>query len=343
MHKNIFDVVVLSMLMSLTMYAMEFKKVEQKDGNEEKQHHVQYNKDATRILCNLIAHVENTRINDYCMDESAIIEQAKSLLDKGADVNTFGREKFLYTMLHVAARLNYIRLARFLLEHGANVNAVDNEGRAVIYYTGCFPHHSEMIKLLLEHGTIINIPNSLLSLAFVSAYSAEKNVPDVFSVIRLLVDQRVATIGADFYLLLTHDKFMSMLIEAKEDKIIIFLFEQLLASYYKDTDFTVEESLPVRDFINLINTMPLPLSEQVRERIINILEDRAGIAFAQLLDGRREKVGRYTRTTAFPHLMEFYQQLLKVKNIKPGSSMLDVIPTVVSFVIAHSFTQYIKK
>ena len=88
-------------------------------------------------------------INNYAV-------MVKSLLDYGADMNTVihavdnkGR-----TALHVAAEKEHAEIVKLLLKGGANVNAVDNNGRTALddsYYFG------QIFYILIEHGANNNI------------------------------------------------------------------------------------------------------------------------------------------------------------------------------------------
>ncbi|KAH9988398.1 ankyrin repeat-containing domain protein [Russula vinacea] len=74
---------------------------------------------------------------------------ARLLLDHGADPN----ERGLYglTPLLRASKVGDIEMARLLVEHGASVELQDGAGKTPLDYAS-EKQHVEVIKLLLEHG-----------------------------------------------------------------------------------------------------------------------------------------------------------------------------------------------
>ncbi|KAH9047979.1 ankyrin repeat-containing domain protein [Lactarius deliciosus] len=83
------------------------------------------------------------------------------LLERGADVNA--RDKGHETPLHLACHLPEVRLARILLEHGANasVNAADYQGRTPLHrvlWAGDRPDADRfgVAQLLIERGADVN-------------------------------------------------------------------------------------------------------------------------------------------------------------------------------------------
>src|SRR5262249_31113572 len=57
------------------------------------------------------------------------------------------RDDSKHTPLHLAARLGFVEVARWLLDHGADVNAKAYNDFTPLLYT----RHPEIVKLLLEH------------------------------------------------------------------------------------------------------------------------------------------------------------------------------------------------
>ena len=70
------------------------------------------------------------------------------LLEHGADINALQNNHS--TPLHVAARLGRVEVVHVLLEHGANVGAEDNGGKTAYHIAEGRRHH-EIMRLLSEH------------------------------------------------------------------------------------------------------------------------------------------------------------------------------------------------
>jgi ankyrin repeat protein len=90
----------------------------------------------------------------------ANVDMVQSLLDKGADVNC--RQDDLRTPLHLAAYHGEQNVARVLVEHKADVDSQDNEGKTPMYLLLEDSLRDEVdildfTRLLLEHLTDINI------------------------------------------------------------------------------------------------------------------------------------------------------------------------------------------
>jgi len=63
------------------------------------------------------------------------------------------------TPLHVAADRGYLRIVKFLLEHGANPNMKNNYGNTPLHFAATYGH-PEVAELLLEHGANPNMKNN---------------------------------------------------------------------------------------------------------------------------------------------------------------------------------------
>ncbi|KAH9071115.1 hypothetical protein EDB83DRAFT_316148 [Lactarius deliciosus] len=89
------------------------------------------------------------------------------LLENGVDLNIRGggnqmplhdpdaRQYFQSTALHLAAYCGRLAVAEILLEHNAEVNASDNNGRVPLH-NAAHNGHLEIVRLLLKHGGDVN-------------------------------------------------------------------------------------------------------------------------------------------------------------------------------------------
>ena len=57
----------------------------------------------------------------------------------------------LFRSLHLALGPGYLEVARFLIEHGADLNSCDKEGWTPLH-TAARNGHLDVVRLLLEHG-----------------------------------------------------------------------------------------------------------------------------------------------------------------------------------------------
>jgi ankyrin repeat protein len=76
------------------------------------------------------------------------IEAVELLLELGADVNYSEGHG---TALHTACAYEYPQVAEILIKHGADVNAVGDEGWTPLFHAA-EAWNAEMIQLLLSHG-----------------------------------------------------------------------------------------------------------------------------------------------------------------------------------------------
>ncbi len=62
------------------------------------------------------------------------------------------------TPLHYAARSKKTEVCRFLLEHGANVDATNKQGRTPLHETAlCYAEYSDAVELLVQHGARMDL------------------------------------------------------------------------------------------------------------------------------------------------------------------------------------------
>ena len=79
----------------------------------------------------------------------------KEAISNGANVNARDENKYGTTVLMRAAKHGHAEVAGLLLEHGADINAKDNEGWTALM-GAAWRGHAEMINFLLEHGADID-------------------------------------------------------------------------------------------------------------------------------------------------------------------------------------------
>lgn len=105
-----------------------------------------------RLLLAAGAEVDACADGDFTPLQIAVMNDAsydgmKALLEAGADVNARIGKHEQYTILSVAAKKGQVENCRLFLEHGAEVNAVDNFGKTALMDAARYP---ETCKLLLE-------------------------------------------------------------------------------------------------------------------------------------------------------------------------------------------------
>jgi ankyrin repeat protein len=77
-------------------------------------------------------------------------EVAKLLIDKGADVNAHLSEK-AWTPLMNASAMGFPLIANALIEHGAQVNALDSDGYSALAFAA-EKKRADIVRILLAHG-----------------------------------------------------------------------------------------------------------------------------------------------------------------------------------------------
>ncbi len=91
-------------------------------------------------------------------DEPIGVAMANLLIERGADVDLEGDEKYYErTPLCLCAIANTPSVARILLEHGADINGVNSEQEALTPFQWAVHQRKvEMIRLLVESGADVN-------------------------------------------------------------------------------------------------------------------------------------------------------------------------------------------
>lgn len=90
------------------------------------------------------------------------IEVARILIEHGADVNAIEPKGDIeVTALMIAARYGRIKMMRLLIEHGADVNAKSLEHGYTVLQRAVRNGQTEAVKLLIEHGADVNARNGV--------------------------------------------------------------------------------------------------------------------------------------------------------------------------------------
>ena len=85
---------------------------------------------------------------------SGRIDRVQEALENGSNINAENRDSSGWTPLHLAAITECEGIVRYLISHGANVNATDNMGRSVLY---CAQKKStpEIVAILEDAGAVL--------------------------------------------------------------------------------------------------------------------------------------------------------------------------------------------
>lgn len=103
------------------------------------------------------------------MANSGYVEPARVIVEKypgGVDLENHG--SYGDTPLMRAAMMGHMEMARFLLERGANINAVNSYGTTALILAAA-EGHSEMVKFLVQKGADINKKNDNGDTALIQA------------------------------------------------------------------------------------------------------------------------------------------------------------------------------
>ncbi len=95
--------------------------------------------------------------------EEGHLKIAKLLIENGADVNA--KHSLGGTPLHLAASRDHLKIAKLLIENGADVNAKDSLGGTPLHLAAS-RDHLKIAKLLIENGADVNAKDSLKETAF---------------------------------------------------------------------------------------------------------------------------------------------------------------------------------
>ncbi|KAJ7759531.1 ankyrin repeat-containing domain protein [Mycena metata] len=93
-------------------------------------------------------------VNDlFVASQNGHLDVVKFLIEHGADVNAENEDGC--TSLYLASRNGRLEVVKFLIEHGANINASDNDGYTSLSIASA-NGHLDVVKFLIEHGADIN-------------------------------------------------------------------------------------------------------------------------------------------------------------------------------------------
>ena len=85
----------------------------------------------------------------HCATWKGHVDVAEFLVQAGADVNAVNQnEHWGTTPLHAAAHANQVKIAQLLLDNGANTKAKDIEGRTPMFHTTF--HKAKAVAKLLQ-------------------------------------------------------------------------------------------------------------------------------------------------------------------------------------------------
>lgn len=130
---------------------------------------------------------------------------AAVLLDNGANPKLGDTDKGASPLMW-AFRYDFVKLAERLIEGGADVNAVDNKGRTVLYWACGRRMPLRVIKSLFQHGAVIERDdivqwsieqgNAYSTIAFLYEKSIEQGVPQkIDKPVKAVLDNDVAGIN----------------------------------------------------------------------------------------------------------------------------------------------------
>ncbi len=228
-------------------------------------------------------------------------EMVKFLIDNGTYIDSRYRTR---TPLMTAAAMKNTDLVEYLLEHGANVNAIDSSGNSALIYAVSY-RDLRTTEAILNHGPDLNIVNNEGRNAI--AIAADLGLYEIINAIE--ERDRVMPIGNRF--------------APKDDDTVCSYFTKCIINPLSDTDDAVLER-----FTNLLQRIRIEhsttpeLSQEFQEISMakptaSILDDKSCENPESLLEELREILLDFDKSD-----LEYMQEMLKDYGIRSG---IDVI------------------
>ncbi|KAK3178027.1 hypothetical protein OEA41_000159 [Lepraria neglecta] len=109
------------------------------------------------------------------------------LLDQGlVSIELDDWDGFNRSLLHVAAEVNAVALARLLLDHGARLERKNEEGETPLFIAAQY-NYPDLVKLLLERGAKVQVEDQMQSTPLHAAFVGVPN-PDI---VRMLANTNI--------------------------------------------------------------------------------------------------------------------------------------------------------
>ena len=96
----------------------------------------------------------------HVVSRGGLVDTARWLLNHGADANAMDDG---WTSLHLATFNKHLEIVRMLLEHNADILAQNNRGEVALHLAACYCQPNSQInvlQLLLDHGADVNARNN---------------------------------------------------------------------------------------------------------------------------------------------------------------------------------------
>jgi len=128
--------------------------------------------------------------------EKGNIEEAKSLIKEGIDVNAKDQDGL--TPLHYATWEGHLKIVRLLIENGADINAKNKWGNTPLHYA-IKRRHLKIVRLLIENGADINAWNEWgetpLDIAIIRCLNNQFQTKEYIDIAKLLIENNANADG----------------------------------------------------------------------------------------------------------------------------------------------------
>ena len=112
---------------------------------------------------NIVSYLGSQTFPLHIVAQEGHVEVVKLLLEKGANIEAINNQGF--TSLWIAAYKGHTEIVKVLIAAGANIEAIDDEGYTPLE-VAARNGHVEVVKLLLEKGAKVDFDNIELSNMF---------------------------------------------------------------------------------------------------------------------------------------------------------------------------------